>query len=242
MNNPEIYNAVLCGIGGSTQALDPTFSAAGNYTAFGTSADAIATAVDALIPIYAQGPTVGQVTLISQIASGLEFNRFMTAGKYDAAKIATSIVSLYNALTPLLTNTSSIYSLFLQGKSTANTVLAADPFAAILVQVLTGFGSSKFFNVTIGYRAVIWETADKSNSGSVDGLVDLYITTDAFGVATCVLQTTPSSDVTRLPTGLAGAGVTIAPSAGGFTISAQRKAGLACTAFGYWWIASKTEL
>jgi len=99
----------------------------------------------------------------------------------------------------------------------------------------TPLAPSSRYTVTIGARVTIWETATPANVGSIDIVVDAYITTNGANVATVALQTTPNPDLSRLPVALLGATASIAPSAGGFTLQAARPTGLACTCRAKWW-------
>ena len=116
MNNPALYDAVICGVGGSTQNLTEGQSLPANYTAFAAQAVLLATAVDNLILPIAGGATEAQANLMGEIVSGLGMDRFLGNTIYpDApfhtlpstpnyARIAQSIVALWQALNGQLNN------------------------------------------------------------------------------------------------------------------------------------------
>ena len=132
----------------------------------------------------------------------------------------------------------------LSGQSASDTVLSTDASTSILAQSLLsyGLGVSKTYSCTLGFRCIIWETATKANSGSMDSELDLYVTTDGSGNVTVALQTTPTVNKSRLGSVLNPASMTVAPSSNGFTISATRPAGVACTARAKWWINSFEDI
>lgn len=116
MNNPALYDAVICGVGGSTHNLTEGQSLATNYTAFAAQAVLLATAVDNLILPITGGATEAQANLMGEIVSGLGMNRFLNSTIYpDApfhtlpstpnyARISQSIVALWQALNGQLNN------------------------------------------------------------------------------------------------------------------------------------------
>jgi hypothetical protein len=116
MNNPALYDAVICGVGGSTQNLTEGQSQAANYTAFAAQAVLLATAVDNLILPITGGATETQANLMGEIVSGLGMDRFLGNTIYPDApfhtlpstpsyvRIAQSIVALWQALNGQLNN------------------------------------------------------------------------------------------------------------------------------------------
>lgn len=117
MNNPAIYDAVLAGVAGSTQAI--TNQTPGSIiTLFADHADDLATAVDTLIPVSGSGISVSQSALMSQIVSGLIYNRFLgdfispsngfgtNVSSPNYAAIARVVVTIYTAMASWLVNPS----------------------------------------------------------------------------------------------------------------------------------------
>jgi hypothetical protein len=115
MNNPGIYDAVIAGVGGATQSISDQSSGA-TIVSYADHADSLATAVDALIAPIAGGASASQMMLMSHIASGLGFNRFLgefltpTVGfgtvtsSPDYAKIAQVMVDLFLEMETFLIN------------------------------------------------------------------------------------------------------------------------------------------
>jgi hypothetical protein len=116
MNNPALYDAVICGVGGSTQSLTEGQSQPATYTAFASQADLLANAVDALILPIAGGASEAQANLMGEIVSGLGMDRYLnttlnpdapfhtTPSTPSYVRIAQSIVALWQALSGHLTN------------------------------------------------------------------------------------------------------------------------------------------
>jgi hypothetical protein len=114
MNNPALYDAVICGVGGSTQNLADGQSQTVDYTNFAAQADLLATAVDALIAPIVGGATEGEANLMGEIVSGLGMNRYLgqflnqdspfhtVPSQPDYAFMARSIVNLFLELDNLL--------------------------------------------------------------------------------------------------------------------------------------------
>lgn len=126
--------------------------------------------------------------------------------------------------------------------NTTRVALNADASTAILAQTLTGWGASKAYTCRFGMRVTMWKDATKAHSGSLDCTIDAYVTTDGAGVATVAFGTTPYFDPSLLVAGLSGAAATVAASAGGFTVSATRVAGIASTAIAHWWCVTREDI
>ena len=244
-NNDAFYDAVIAAGGGAQQAWVLSQNA-GTYASFATAVATIATAVDLQIPAIVGGPSLSQIALLTAITQNVFAARFTilstTTTLAAFADVAKAIAAIYNAVSPSLTNSLVIYGLYPQGRAAVMTALNADPATPVLVQTLTGLAPSKKYNLTLGARAVIQNAVTPSSSGSLDLLVDLYVTTDVAAVATCSLQNTPITDTNRLPLALATTILSVAPSAGGFTLSVTRPAGVNCLARGLWWTAAAEEL
>jgi len=155
---------------------------------------------------------------------------------------ATSVQASEYTLPPGCTTVGTIVSVFRGGQTAADVNLGADASTAVLPVVISALAASSKFNATLGFRSVIWQGGTEANSGSMDCVVDLYITTDGAAVATVVLQTLPFAETSRLPIALAGATMTVAPSAGGFTISATRPAGINCDCRAKWWVVQFEDI
>jgi hypothetical protein len=114
MNNPALYDAVICGVGGSTQNLADGQSQSIDYTNFAAQADLLATAVDALIDPIVGGVTEAEANLMGEIVSGLGMNRYLgqflapdspfhnVSSQPDYSAMARSIVNLYMQLDNIL--------------------------------------------------------------------------------------------------------------------------------------------
>jgi hypothetical protein len=154
----------------------------------------------------------------------------------------TTILMSAAVLPPGSTAVGSVVSIFKGGQTAADVNLPNNASTPVLVQVLAGLGASKKYNATLGFRVVMWQGGTEANSGSMDCVVDLYITTDGGSVATVVFQTALTIEVSRLPAALAGATMTAAASAGGFTISATRPAGVNCDCRAKWWVVEFEDI
>jgi hypothetical protein len=108
--------------------------------------------------------------------------------------------------------------------------------------LISGLAASSRYHATLKTTVVIWQTADPTNVGSMDFNTDLYIATSPTSVATVTLKGTLARDLTRLPAGLSGATMTVAPSTGGFEIKATRPTGVACSCTAEWWCKRFTLL
>jgi hypothetical protein len=102
-----------------------------------------------------------------------------------------------------------------------------------------GLAASSHYHATVKMRAVIWETADPHNIGSMDYTSDVLITTDSSKVPTCLLVGTPAADVTRLPAAHSGAACIFAPATGGLGMTATRATDLASTCTAEWEIIGR---
>jgi hypothetical protein len=120
--------------------------------------------------------------------------------------------------------------------------LDTDASTEVLEQTFAGLNASSNYLITFGFRVNMWQLSTPANCGSIDGQVDVHLATSAGSVATCTLKNTFYADTTRLPTALAGATATLAPSTGGITISATRPTGVACRCSCAWWVTEFKEL
>jgi hypothetical protein len=125
---------------------------------------------------------------------------------------------------------------FDNGHTTSDVALVSNASTAVLAVVLGGLVASHKYLCTLGARVYIYTDADHAVGGAVDVVIGVSITTDGSSVAACTLSGAAIPDTSNLPTGIAGATATVAGSAGGFTISATRKAGTNCHARAKWWV------
>jgi hypothetical protein len=146
------------------------------------------------------------------------------------------------ALPPGSVQLGTYVSIFRGGESLSDVNLPTDASTPVLPVVISGLTANRKYNATLGFRTVLWQGGTEANSGSMDTVLDLYLTTDGAAVATVVLQTVPFADVSRLLPALAGATMTVAPSVGGFTISATRPAGVNCDARAKWWVVQFEDI
>lgn len=136
---------------------------------------------------------------------------------------------------PGCTLSNGVLSLFRGGQTAVDVSLSLNTSTAVLPITFSGLDANSYYTCTFGYRCTIWPSATRSNVGSMDCVVDLYIATDGLGVATVTVQTTPSPNVSRLPVAMATATTTVSASAGGVTIYATRPSGVACLTRAKWW-------
>jgi len=99
-----------------------------------------------------------------------------------------------------------------------------------------------FCTGTLGFRVTMWEFADRTKVGSLDGIQDIYFTTNISGDATVTLVNLLQQDTSRPDPSLVGCGVGLVTSVGGFTIQAKRPPGVRCFARCRWWCETFEEL
>jgi hypothetical protein len=148
----------------------------------------------------------------------------------------SSVQANETTLPPGCVSAGAIVSIFKGGQNAADVNLGTNASTPVLAVTLGGLAPNSKYNATLGFRTVMWQGGTESNSGSMDTVVDLYITTDGASVATVVFQTAPFADASRLVAALAGATMTAAATAGGFTISATRPTGVNCDCRAKWWV------
>jgi hypothetical protein len=83
---------------------------------------------------------------------------------------------------------------------------------------------------------VQYADSDHTIAGSIDITTDVNIVTDGSSVATVTIPNTIVPDVSRLPSGLAGATATVTAATGGIVVYATRKAGTAGHARYHYWL------
>jgi hypothetical protein len=125
---------------------------------------------------------------------------------------------------------------FDNGHTTADAALGTDASTAVLAVVLSGLTASKIYLAQLGVRVFQYLDSAHGTGGAIDIVIGVSIATDGASVATVTLSGTPVPDTSNLPAGLSGATATVAASAGGFTISATRKAGSASHARAKWFV------
>lgn len=112
--------------------------------------------------------------------------------------------------------------------------LAADPiqsFPAYTFGVQPLLNPASIYFIEYQVQVVIYTDADHRVVGGVNIRIQASIDVDGLGVATTTFNTVPAPDVALLPAGLAGATTAnIIASANGWTVQAQRPAGVACHA------------
>jgi hypothetical protein len=103
--NPAFYDAVIAGAGGGAQNSWLQSRSPSAYMEFVRCADLIATAVDGLIPTIIGGPSISQIQLLQSITQSVYAGRYLANLKTaDCNAIAAGIVSLFDALSVVLTN------------------------------------------------------------------------------------------------------------------------------------------
>lgn len=211
-NNTFIGGTIGCSF---IQASNSAFN--GNITCSGTSAQFTNCTFDSAISITFSG-AAGTVTLDSASLAS-----FIAAG-----------VTVINGSFALLQSPNSLtVTNFSNTKSAADLALAADPLQSFPAFTFTGINklaASKKWAIEMLVEVVIYRDADHGVNGQVDFTIQATITTDGAGTATVTFNTVPVPNISYLPAGLAGASSNIITSANGFTVQAQRPAGVACHA------------
>lgn len=117
--------------------------------------------------------------------------------------------------------------------SGADLALAADPmqsFPAYTFGAMPVLNVSSIYFIEYQVQVVIYTDADHHVVGAVDFTIQASIDVDGLGVATVTFNTAAVPNVAYLPVALAGASSNIVASANGWTVQAQRPAGVACHA------------
>jgi hypothetical protein len=146
LNNPDLFNAVIAGIGGSSQQAWLTDPNAVDYLAFANGVAAVASAVDTQIPSIVGGPSAAQKQVLQSIASGVFGNRVPKVGA-NYTSIAAAISALFIELTTKLQPAGPSAAALLAG-SYAITVPLVINFDNIFVQVGPG-------NVDVGASSAV---------------------------------------------------------------------------------------
>jgi hypothetical protein len=122
------------------------------------------------------------------------------------------------------------------GGSTVDLALSSDAVTSFPIKTLNGLAASHKFTATLGVRIVQYDDSDHTIAGSIDITTDVNIVTDGSSVATVTIPNTIVPDVSRLPSGLAGATATVTAATGGIVVYATRKAGTAGHARYHYWL------
>jgi len=126
---------------------------------------------------------------------------------------------------------------FRNGGSSVNLAVGAGLTVAFPAYVIPDLAHAvKTYCATFGFRCGMYNDALHTNNGEMDFQVGMSIVTDIAGVATVTLDTVPVPNVSYLPAALAGATFTVAPTAGGFTVSVTAPGALACHAWYDFWL------
>jgi hypothetical protein len=161
----------------------------------------------------------------------------LTGWRYDG-----SVWQPQYTLGTMAASGSHIVDALIDGATSADVTLSTDAATTVASQLFSGWGSSKHFNVTLGFRATVWQSGDVTVSGSIDETVDCHVATDGSGVATVTIQGTQYPDATRLPGGLSGATAALATTTGGVTVQVTRPAGVACKSRARVFVARREEI
>lgn len=154
----------------------------------------------------------------------------------------TNVVPSDLVLPPGAVQRSDGVHLYEGAQDTAWDNLNADGLIAVFPVVLAGLDPSSQYTCTLSVRTLFRTQVNNIEVSSVDFSVDLLISTDGASVATCVFQTTPSPDPSRLHATINQANCTASASAGGFTVYASRHPTTAMQARAYWWATEFVKL
>lgn len=115
-NNDALYDAAVAGAGGAAQRGWLVATNAGTYVDFVVDVDILAVAIDLQIAPIATGPSVSQINLLQSITEAVLSARFPIANIPSSyIDIGRAIAALFNALSPLLTNSPTIIKNILAG-------------------------------------------------------------------------------------------------------------------------------
>jgi hypothetical protein len=212
----------------------------GTRTLISAPAERLRTATGAVDISAAAAPSIGQL-LVATSPTTATWQTVATSLQVTVPNSSPQNVDTIVA-PPGFKITSTTLSIYNGGQNSADVTLNTDASMAVLAVVITGLNINSFYTCTLGFRCVIWQSGTRANSGSMDCVVDLYITTDGAGVATVVVQTTPLIDTSRLLTALIASTMIVDPSVGGFTISATRPIGVTCITRAKWWVVAFEDI
>lgn len=147
-------------------------------------------------------------------------------------------------VSPGITINAGVLHLWHGGETTADVALSTNDSTSLLEYPFPGLNPSSHYNCTFGFRVIMWNPANAAQSGSIDGYVDLYLSTDTESAVMVALQTDVVIDATRMNSALAGATADLALASEGTTveISATRPAGVACLCSCAWWVTQLKEM
>jgi hypothetical protein len=177
---------------------------------------------------------------------GLRFNPF--TGSFDATiskAQADAIAGAQTAAQVTATATSIAAAAVTAGAELSRgegieVALDGNEAHALLAVTLTGLAASSKYVGSVSVNVSIWQEGAEANCGEADCCQTIYVVTDGAGVATCTVIGTPFFD-TQLAAALSTTAFALAASAGGFTVSATRPAGVACAAVARWCMVRRTD-
>lgn len=173
-------------------------------------------------------------------------------GSSTVNAFTSRVINVSNPTSPQDASTKHyVDNICVHGAPDSFVVLNSDGYSSFSAVTLSQFvtagyiAANKYYNATLGVRAIIWQpSGNQINSGSMDGVVDVFIQTDSNGISTVTLQTALATNTSRLPASLSGggAGINVIQSTDGFTIQTARPTGVFCLGRCNWWIANFVEL
>lgn len=115
-NNNALYDAAVVGAGGAAQRGWLISTNAGDYIDFVVDVDILAVAIDLQIAPIAAGPSIGQINLLQSITEAVLSARCPIANlPATYVDLGKAIATLFNALSPLLTNNPTLIQNILAG-------------------------------------------------------------------------------------------------------------------------------
>jgi hypothetical protein len=183
-----------------------------------------------IVFVFPRAPPIGILSWSSQNSSG-----FTVISTYNGDSIG------FNWLAVLPSN-GGTFTILSQPTIGASVDLSNDssiPISVIILPILT---PNSFFGAMLDVRIWITKSSDHAIKGPISIEAAMNIDTDSSGNPTCTFNATIEPDETQLPAALNGADATVTPSSGGFTIFANRPAGIDCKAKPLWIIDRYEDL
>ena len=155
-NNNALYDAAVAGAGGAAQRGWLISTNAGDYVTFAADVNVLAAAIDLQIAPIVAGPSISQINLLQSITEAVLSARYPIANvPATYVDISKAIATLFNALSPLLTNNPTIITNILAGSGITVAIVNG-------VATISGLGPSwnTVFDLDLATLPTSWSNAD----------------------------------------------------------------------------------
>jgi hypothetical protein len=155
-NNNALYDATVAGAGGAAQRGWLIATNAGAYVTFAADVNTLAVAIDLQIAPIVGGPSISQINLLQSITEAVLSARYPIANAPATyVDISRAIATLFNALSPLLTNNPTIITNILAGSGITVSIVNG-------VATITGLGPrwQTIFDLDLATLPTSWSNAN----------------------------------------------------------------------------------